>query len=105
MPEPQQEIGYYNPSTKAVITGYSDLFHNMSKGMKECNEHGNVTYHEMVGGNPRQINLRLKGQIQLDRDRRGGERLWQRIMTQEELVKKLEAKGAVVSPPDDEFSE
>ena len=34
----------------------------------------------------------------LDRDRRGGERLWQRIYEEDDLVAKLEASGVHVSP-------
>lgn len=92
----KQEVGYYNPSTKQVIPGYNPIFHSLSKTKQECDKNGHVSHVEQVNGVPREIRINLGGQFKLDRQQRGGDRLWQRIYSQEDLKRKLQNLGVSV---------
>lgn len=90
--EEKQEIGYFNNTTQRVVPGFSSLLHSLSVMPSETTE-GYVEHYERIGKGFRQVRMNLKGQFQLDKDRRGGKRLWERIYTKEDLEEKMRAAG------------
>lgn len=94
----KKEIGYYHASDKTVVPGYSALFHTLSSKASDADSNGNVGFTENIGGNPHNMLVNIKGQLRLDRDRRGGDRLWQRIYTKEDMIEKMELCGIQMSP-------
>jgi len=98
MKKERKEIGYYNTSTREVIPGYSVTYNALSSKASELDENGMKKFVENINGQPRELTANVKGQLMLDRERRGGERLWQRIYDEADLVAKLEARGIQVAP-------
>lgn len=96
--EEKKEVGYFNNSTRQVIPGFSPLYHSFSKGAKDIDSKGTVKHVEDIAGRGRPIDINLGGQLKLDRDRRGGKRLWERIYDREDMYLKMEEYGVSVLP-------
>ena len=105
MSEQKQEIGYYNNSTRQVIPGFNALFNALSKSHKDVDENNQVKHIENIDGSPREISINLGGQFKLDRQHRGGVRLWTRIYDEQDLIEKMSILGATIVPAENEEDE